>query len=393
MSIFSKFKSEGLLNPRRLMGINDYCWCKSGKKWKSCHMNRENEKRVNFPKLYFQHESQFRRGYCAHPLSGPKSCSGPAISSHTIQKNGGIRAIAENGHVLSCKPQSSPFKEQSPLERSIEKIGVGRASTFPGFCSKHDNETFRYIEGDSFVADKRSMFLLSYRSLCYELYQKKVQLAFIPIHKIADKGMSFEVQEHIQQEVAAYEASINIGLAELQHYKNQADEILMKNRFDDIYGVYLEFSDILPVVASGASQVEYDFQGTMLQSLGYDDKILDHIILNITSFSGRSIAFLGWIGAQCSASRQFCDSFLSIDTTRVPDQLLRFSFDYFENTYIKESWWKALPPTPQKVLSWHRTSGIGERYPLSLCDDGTKWTSVTISNEVVFYPKGFAPRS
>jgi hypothetical protein len=41
------------------------------------------------------------RGYCAQPDAGNGPCSGRPKDAHTIQKGGGLRAIAEQGHVVS----------------------------------------------------------------------------------------------------------------------------------------------------------------------------------------------------------------------------------------------------------------------------------------------------
>jgi len=43
------------------------------------------------------------RGYCVHPDAGPGTCSGGPTDAHIIQKEGGLRANAENGHVISSK--------------------------------------------------------------------------------------------------------------------------------------------------------------------------------------------------------------------------------------------------------------------------------------------------
>ena len=61
-------------------------------------------------------------------------------------------------------------KNGSP-ECLFEKVGRNQASTFPGFCSRHDTEIFKPLDTKPLsLDDAEQLFLIAYRSLTRELH-------------------------------------------------------------------------------------------------------------------------------------------------------------------------------------------------------------------------------
>lgn len=120
------------------------CWCGSRKKFKFCHSKREAAPRINVFEVEALMRDQADQGYCSHPEASAASCEGGIIRAHTVQRRGGLAAIAEAGHVLTLKPTMKGMidHEGRPPPRAI---GVGKASVFPGFCNRHDSDLFKPI--------------------------------------------------------------------------------------------------------------------------------------------------------------------------------------------------------------------------------------------------------
>ncbi|TGU70712.1 hypothetical protein E4633_17080 [Geomonas terrae] len=56
----------------------------------------------------------------------------------------------------------------------VKRVGITNASTFYGFCRKHDNELFKPIESDEVNPDnKQHLTLLFFRALSYEYCMKR----------------------------------------------------------------------------------------------------------------------------------------------------------------------------------------------------------------------------
>jgi SEC-C motif len=116
------------LTPQERMGRNDPCWCRSGRKWKHCHLGRDKQPRPNISELLNAIGQDQARGYCVHPDAGIGTCSGDPTDAHTIQKEGGLRAIAENGHVISSKKGAFAIARNDG-EIIPQRDGIGTAST------------------------------------------------------------------------------------------------------------------------------------------------------------------------------------------------------------------------------------------------------------------------
>jgi len=105
----------------------------------------------------------------------PRRCSFPGCanmsipSSHSLQRNGPLAAIAEEGHVLT--PEVSLTKGRLDMIR----IGIGEASTFPGFCSEHER-VFSELERRRDLAKDEDIALQVFRTICREIVIKRQQV-------------------------------------------------------------------------------------------------------------------------------------------------------------------------------------------------------------------------
>lgn len=103
------------------------------------------------------------------------NCKEPAIKSHVLQKNGILREISTDNHLIELRP----FVIHDPSEPSknlFNKTGVNNVYTFKGFCSNHDSNIFKPIESQNELdfSNKKNQALFCYRGLCQELRKKEL---------------------------------------------------------------------------------------------------------------------------------------------------------------------------------------------------------------------------
>ena len=166
----------------RTMAVNAPCWCGSGRKWKRCHRDRDLQPPVNVWEHVARMRERFLKGHCCHPIAGVNTCGGPPVQAHSVQRNGGLGAIAEDGHVLSIKAAYQDLRKNGG-KLIPRKMGVRTASTFFGFCSRHDAEMFRPVEYGTVGITNENCFLLSFRALAYEVIMKHCALSLMPLHR------------------------------------------------------------------------------------------------------------------------------------------------------------------------------------------------------------------
>ena len=98
-------------------------------------------------------------------------CNNPSIGSHSQSVSTSLRSIAEDGHVMERNPSFFTIRER----QGWRKIGVNKATKFPGFCKTHDNKLFK--QADS-ISEKnltpKALSHLSYRTFAMEMRKKEI---------------------------------------------------------------------------------------------------------------------------------------------------------------------------------------------------------------------------
>lgn len=331
--------------------LNAYgpCWCLSGKKWKFCHKDREKQQPVPYGKAHAELLKHYSTGPCQHPDASSATCSSPSsIKSHTIQRRGGLAAIAEDGHVCSTKKAFSNLEKRGG-QVDLEKVGVGLASTFPGFCNHHDTELFRPVEQKGSKLDAYNAFLLSLRAVTYEIATKDAQRRSNEASKsYLDNGRPFHMQAMLQNFLHFQQIGIDLGIKDGIALRAQYDEAFRSNDLSEFSFCGIEFDRILPFAAAGAFMPEYDFAGTKLQEI-VENQPASHIALNITQLGDNTCVVFGWFGGDCAAAG-LVESFMAIPDDEKADALLVLAMEHLENFFCTPSWWNALAPLPAAKL-------------------------------------------
>jgi hypothetical protein len=101
-------------------------------------------------------------------LAPGMTCKSSAIQSHSLQNSRVLDLLARAGHVKALGKRI--HKEAGPVIR-FEDVGRNQATTFTGFCSKHDSEIFKPIDDNAFrPTDSQHLFLTAYRAVAMELH-------------------------------------------------------------------------------------------------------------------------------------------------------------------------------------------------------------------------------
>jgi hypothetical protein len=358
------------------------CWCASGKKWKFCHKDREKREPLPFGRVNAERAKYFVTGPCQHPDASATTCSSPtSIKSHTIQRRGGLGSIAEDGHVYSAKKAFADLEKRGG-QVDLEKIGVGQASTFPGFCNHHDTELFRPVEQTNSKLDAYSAFLLSLRAVTYEVATKDSQLrAHVDSKEFIDYGRSFQEQAMLQNFLSLHQGGIERGLEDITLLKVLYDEAFQSQDFSkfDFYGV--EFDQVLPFAAAGAFMPEFDFSGTKLQEIK-EGQTVSQIALNITQLGDNTCVVFGWFGGSDCAAARLVDSFKAIPQNDKANALLVLAMEHLENFFCTPSWWAGLAPEVSAKLHQKIAGGMPTRSPTALVEVGLNAVTAGITGSI-----------
>ena len=285
-----------------------------------------------------------------HPLASTENCSGKVIDSHTVQRKGSLRKIVdEKNHVCQL------FPSQDGKEFFVKEIGWKKATTFPGFCSKHDAEAFQKLELEGFHGAHDQCVLQAFRNLCNELYRKSAFIESLEAQlQILDRG--FDLNRQIDYQFSARQ---NIKgqkryREELQRFWCIFENALIRQEFNKFLSKVYFFEGELSVVSSVTLPVGFDFLGnklsnqwSLLDNVSAENaEMISHSVM--AADSGGAIVFC-W-PAEHKKAEQVVSSFDSFISTDQPDIFMQYSFLNSEMNFFSRAWWDGLSSSQQSFL-------------------------------------------
>ncbi len=316
------------------IGRNDPCWCGSGIKYKYCHLNRESEEPLPFEAIRDKTSNSSRYYICLHPEAAPNVC-GKISSAHTLQRSRVLRAIeSPDHHILTFYPMSF---ENDQLK--VHRKGLRKAAIFDAFCNKHDSSTFAPLESKPFSGSKEQIFLIGYRAVCWELYQKIRALRSFPTtRKYIDRGMSPDLQKNIQRTLAIQNAGFKKGLEEVKRVKTVMDDAYLRKDYSAFDTFRIKIKGSLDIAATGGITPNRTLSGVHLQTLHDTNAEIEWLSFGVDiETDGASIVFL-W-EAKSVAPRKYIDDIQNLSDEELECFIPQFFFAHCENTYFSESWW------------------------------------------------------
>jgi hypothetical protein len=257
--------------------------------------------------------------------------------------------IAREGHVYQWN--LDPFeiqKREGAVQHDL--VGINSATTFTGFCSRHDQQLFRAIDIGNLLPSKEQAFLLHYRALCRELYVKRPTLASNNALREADRGRPHEFQSMLQHLISGQEVSISTSLKELGGEKVICDAAVLKGSYDEINALVIHFDQTPSIACSGHTQPIFDFAGNEIQNLADMATPLAKLSFTLLPSDSGGIAVIAWLSNSDSVCRRFADSFLAVRDDLKCSAIVQWVFDSFENHALEPRWWESLPEKKKEEL-------------------------------------------
>jgi hypothetical protein len=244
-----------------------------------------------------------------------------------------------------------PLKPDFSTKRlALRRIGWREASTFTGFCGKHDRSTFKPLEETDFKGSSEQCFLIGYRALCHEVYQKTGVIKSYPrMRDLADRGLPPEHQREVQELWANMNAGAEKGLKDFQHLKGLMDEQLLGRNFFGWKSAVIYFRGNLCVASTGAISPNRDMNGNALQTLHDPDAEIQELLFGIVATADGGAIVFSWRAGDTAPNR-FVQSLLAKEWQRLPSLVVQFIFAYVENTYFSSDWWESLSKVNQEHI-------------------------------------------
>lgn len=342
------------------IGRNDPCWCGSGRKFKACHDGRERLPQFNHHHVAEAFRKELRRRYCSYAGEAGEPCGAEIIGAHTVQKEGGLRAISRAGKVYSLIATMGGL-EKNGGRLDPRLVGIGDASVFPGFCSTHDNDLFKPIEDKDCAIGAWEALLFAYRAVSFEAFFKRAMLAVAPLFARLDEGLPVEDQELAQNMARHFHHGALAGEAGTRARKAAYDARVRARDVNGFSYAWTRFDGLLPLVCCGAFLPDNDLTGRPLQRLAHGTGPFEQVTLNITSYGGQSVIVFGWTGGPEGPAERFVRSYQNLGDDDRAAAAVRLGLEYLENSYLSPAWWDALTSVDRRRLVRHSVETHGPR--------------------------------
>jgi hypothetical protein len=311
----------------------------------------------------------FNQGYSKllKRIKNPRRCIYPGCQaqsirfSHSIQRSGILEQISENGHV--CCPDIDVNKGLI-----MRKVGINEASTFPGFCEKHERY-FAPIERGKTIADNDYIKWQVFRTICKEIVIKEIELqdnviALKSYNDLISKKFATFFRKEIGNEIIreynldikdlkskginSRQNGMNWGIDNLKkllsYYKTEfiprsLNEI-EKNGDTSLFHFKIEAMERLPVVLAGIGNFHIDDHG---------EKYNVKAILNVLTLDNKTII----CATVLYEHKKYLEVYINEFMNRLNGPLIMVETWMVRGTdhwFITPSQWENIPPKRQDSI-------------------------------------------
>lgn len=314
------------------------------------------QKMLGFFSKYVQSETENTGKSCFH--YNKSVCDKKIIDAHSLQKGGALKNIASaKNDVIFIKKDGLNNNRKPVLIKTVN------ASTFKGFCHKHDTIFQQTIESEPFNCSDEHCFLHSYRSFAYSHHNVKQHQDYsISLIENLESALSkssnalselfIELGGNSSLPVQSLDKlKLNdkqkhfLSVTRYESYKNELNKNLAKESYDLLeYFVYTK-DHIIPVACSSWIKSHLKFgHGLLVENNGNIYHGYPIMVTIVPESKGKSHVILARFKSDSISEilfRQLKDlkqkNIREFETT-LSSMVLR----YIENLYSSPEWWENL---------------------------------------------------
>ena len=266
-------------------------------------------------------------------LHWSQECNEAPIASHLISESW-LRKIADsNNQVLTFRIAIEDVGKR-PVRFISEPKGVGLATTFPGFCSRHDNELFKCLDSEEFLGSAPQVAALAYRSVCQEICYKHQFLKHEMQKALSPSSPAFYTQLAVREQ--------NALLHLIKHQLRIAE--MLRTGETHLESLTIEFKRLPSVLFGTTFSPFMTFTGRTLE------KRSDFLTMAVLPKTRGGVAVFIWDRAHSKNPSLLIKSLKKIPREEISSRILSMAFEVTENFTISPDWWNSHNPRQQQNM-------------------------------------------
>ncbi len=231
-------------------------------------------------------QSKYERSKKVRAKCSCPDCNADAVFSHVFSRKHILQPICPKNKIYLFEPHEFiSIPKDGMFHYNLR--GLKQAFGFRGFCQYHDNNVFAEIEpSKGYVdwTDIRMQYLLSYRSLCREIYANRT------MHDLLEFMFKFTGSNapNYRFNMGNQLSNLDLACLNLSHYKNFLEKGVLGNDYSDIHFHCVELPYQLDLCISAPIMIDYGHR------LHFVSQCLELNIVNVFPYYGKTIVLIGY---------------------------------------------------------------------------------------------------
>ncbi|MCX6902507.1 MAG: hypothetical protein NTW03_03295, partial [Verrucomicrobia bacterium] len=288
------------------------------------------------PSIYDQLQKGFQK-ICL--LEDTGECGQKIVRAHSVQKSV-FKGHAKNRHIYQFEVFTGSRDAENRLWPDL--IGINEATTFTGFCERHDSRIFSAIDNSPFQNTPEQKFLHHYRAFAQAYYNRAYKFRVIEsaLPALAKKLSPVEFKS------LAERARLNQqDVQDLEARKSAYDKQLRDKNWSAVEGYAFVGEPMPEILAVEFFAPRKDFQGHIIQNCKSIAPLV-WLSMTITTVNDHAV-FLLCAEKGCSALHAFARSLRRLPPAAQTTAIVTYVFCQFENFIMLPKWWESLPKANQ----------------------------------------------
>lgn len=280
-----------------------------------------------------------------------EECKGSIKQAHSIQKNKRLSIIDElvdNNRVLYTFTEFETGTVR--FIKTLIPIGKSNASTFFGFCDKHDTELFSTIENKEFDGSDEHCFLHSYRSFAHSYHRKKEERKGVTTNNPVNNSYTDEYKEQ-------WLKGNEYAISDLDYYRKDLDVWIEKKDYSQLEYFTVVFPELFPIACSSLISPFYSLRGKAMNNHSDPSIPWSAIMLTVLPDFTQTIVIFACFPNDESGIR-FLDELTELNDYKFKKVLTSILIFFSENTFFSPSLWNRLGTSKQRILCDEIEKGI-----------------------------------
>lgn len=278
------------------------------------------------------------------------SCKNSTIKSHSISKARILEKISKHGEVMFMSTEDVENHEGF----SLFPTGKAKATTFPGFCDKHD-KIFEPIDAHQYEAGNLEQeFLFAMRAAARE-YTVRIAMQdnleeIVREHESAEnEGEGIGLSNEGLEDIKLYKIGFTAGTKELERLRINIGLNFRKKKYKMIRTETLVIKGEFPLVASSCFKLEIGSSGKTINSISRFSDKGKPTFFTLFPQSGKTYCLISW---QRMNNKSYKDLVgLNLKTQKEKKVIVsNLLTSYVENFAANPDYWESLPKKVQKTF-------------------------------------------